>query len=750
MNWNLIFDPPVSAGLLLGLALFGALVIIVGYSRGARPVRGGIRFILVLLRIGVLGALLFILLRPMVLVTREETRNKPVFSILVDTSESMNTKDVGNQSRFEAVTSALWRNRSASFLRRLAQDYEIRVYGFDTEVHRTSPRFLVAGDRAKGKATHIASALLDAVQGDASHRARGVLLLSDGRSSEIDALSGVRHAARYLRTLQVPVWTVPVGTATEVKDLRVFARLNSSFLLADQPGSLHVSVTGAGYKDWAADIHLYREDEYVASKQVTLADGHAETSFPIREEHRGVYRYRVEVEPLPGESDPDNNTRSVIARIVDEKTRVLVVEGRPHWDSKFLLRALRADRNVEITSIFHINEDKSFAIVERLSDDGVAEKATMPGVRMPRTRDELLHYDCIFLGKHMDDVFSSAELKLLQRYVADDGGSLVFFRGKPYSRGTSELSKIEPVTWGGGALKDVQLELTPQGEASPLFDYGSQIGSGAAIVRELPAMTSVTRITDEKSLAVVLARVADGRRGEPMATVVYHRYGAGKVMSIGASGLWQWSFLPERLEHYDDIYARFWSQMIRWLVSGSDFLPGRDISFQIDKTVFAPGEPVRMVIRAKLIDHERYHPQIELTYPDGHAEQLVPERQAGDENMYEVSFTPQREGEYEAVLHNNTGQPEEDVSRFIVYDDSTESRYVQADREMLALLSQTTGGESLELGELETLPERVEVFEKLAQECVKPEDVWDRSWVYAALIGALGIEWLLRRIAGLL
>jgi hypothetical protein len=69
---------------------------------------------------------------------------------------------------------------------------------------------------------------------------------------------------------------------------------------------------------------------------------------------------------------------------------------------------------------------------------------------------------------------------------------------------------------------------------------------------------------------------------------------------------------------------------------------------------------------------------------------------------------------------------------------------------MLALLSQTTGGESLELEELDTLPERVEVFEKLAQECVKPEDVWDRSWVYAALIGALGIEWLLRRITGLL
>jgi hypothetical protein len=84
--------------------------------------------------------------------------------------------------------------------------------------------------------------------------------------------------------------------------------------------------------------------------------------------------------------------------------------------------------------------------------------------------------------------------------------------------------------------------------------------------------------------------------------VVYQRYGKGKVMSIGASGLWQWGFLPERLEEYDDIYGRFWSQMIRWLVSGSEFLPGRDVSFQIDKSAYRPREMVRMTVSAKLVD----------------------------------------------------------------------------------------------------------------------------------------------------
>jgi len=221
-------------------------------------------------------------------------------------------------------------------------------------------------------------------------------------------------------------------------------------------------------------------------------------------------------------------------------------------------------------------------------------------------------------------------------------------------------------------------------------------------------------------------------------------------MSIGATGLWQWGFLPERLELYDDVYERFWSQMIRWLVSGSEFLPGREISFQIDKSTYRPGEMVRLTVSAKLVEASRYRPKIELTGPDGQTNQLTPTLQEDNRSIYEAHFTPQAEGEYEAVLHNNVGKPEKDLVRFTVYDDSVEARCVQADRDMLGLISEITGGETLELAELPTLPERVEVFETLTKERVKPKDAWDRLPVFGTLVGLLAVEWLWRRLSGLL
>lgn len=749
MGLNVIFDPLVSVPLLLGIGVLTGLVVLWVYARTGGGLRRYLRITLVLMRIGVLCALIVLLLRPMALVAQKEVRDKPAVSVLVDTSQSMNTKDVENRSRYEAAIGVLQGKRN-SLLTKLGRNYEVQLFSFDKDLRRTALRFLADSKQVDGRETHIGAALTDVTKGGANGRTRGILLISDGRSNEMDPQSSMRSAARYLRTLKIPVWTVPVGTTSEVKDVYVLARLNSSFLLVGQPASLNVSLMGTGYTDWTANVHLYREDKLVTSKQVMLENGHAETSFPVREEQRGTFQYRVEVDPLAGESDAENNKRSVIARVIDDKTRVLVVEARPHWDSKFLLRTLRADMNVEVTSIFYINPDKTFAVVEKLSEDKMTEKTVLPGLQMPRTREELRKYDCIFLGKDIDEVFASGELKLLQEYVGDDGGSVVFFRGKPYEGNSPDLAKIEPIRWGEGTLTDAHFELTDEGKANPIFDYGARGKDSTTIIRELPAMTSITRVTDEKSLAVVLARIAEDRRSEQIATVVYQRYGKGKVMSIGASGLWQWGFLPERLEQYDDIYGRFWSQMIRWLVSGSEFLPGRDVSFQIDKSAYRPDEMVRMTVSAKLVERARYKPRIELVQPDGRKVQLTPQPRQDNEAVYVATYAPQMEGEYEAFLYNNIGKPDKDMVRFTVYDDSVEQRCVQADREMMNLIAEVTGGQMLEVGELDTLPDKMQAFETLARERVKPKDIWDRLPVFGMLIGVLGVEWFLRRASGLL
>lgn len=748
MFFRIIFEPPVSTQLIIGIGLIIAVVTIISYGVSSKSVGWCRKLILATLRLMALGLALLILMRPMALKPQQEALRKPVFCVLADCSESMNTKDVGEKSRYEAMIEALTGTKG-DFIRKLSQDYNIKFYSFDKELRRTSLGELASRDKAQGQETYIAEALLNSIKADASKKPVGMLLISDGRSNEIDSVSSVRSAGRHLRAMNVPVWTVAVGTSFDAKDIYIEAKLSSNFIFIDQPASILVSVTGTGYANWYARINLYREDKYVTSEQVYLRSGHASISFPIREGTKGSIQYRVEVEPLAGETDPYNNERSLIAKVIDEKTRVLVVEARPYWDSKFLLRTLRADNNIEVTSIFYINPGKTFAIVEEFSDDSLLSKTVTPGVRMPRTIGELFKYDCIFLGKDIDTVFTTEELKLLRRYLTERGGGIVFYRGKSYSDNSPEIARIEPVEWGTSYLEDAYLELTREGKSSPIFDFSPHTQSSNVIVGELPAMKSVTKVTNEKSLAVILAKSKDGDDSEAIATVVYQRYGKGKVMSIGAAGLWQWAFLPEDLQEYDDIYQRFWGQMIRWIVAGSDFLPGQDISFLLDKYTYSPGETIPMSVNAKLIDYSEYKPWIELIGPDGETVRLEPKSQENNFRIYKAYFTPKRQGQYKAILHNNIGKPEIEEARFGVYQDSTELRYVSSDRELLEQLSTMTGGAMIEMEELSGLPEKIHAFERLSCVRVKPHDIWDRLSVYFALIGLLGCEWLIRRASAM-
>ncbi len=120
-----------------------------------------------------------------------------------------------------------------------------------------------------------------------------------------------------------------------------------------------------------------------------------------------------------------------------------------------------------------------------------------------------------------------------------------------------------------------------------------------------------------------------------------------------------------------------------------------------------------------------------------------------NKNVYTAMFTPHTEGEYRAVLHNNLGEPETETARFTVYQDLLELRYISADREMLDQLAAITGGQMLELDELNDLPEKIKAFERLSCERIRPEDIWDTPLVFGILVAMLGCEWLLRRTSGL-
>ena len=78
----------------------------------------------------------------------------------------------------------------------------------------------------------------------------------------------------------------------------------------------------------------------------------------MRQDKPGLYPYEARVEPIPGEATQANNSATYLLRVVDQPVRVMLLEGKPYWDSKFLVRTLSSTPAVELDSIVRVAEGR--------------------------------------------------------------------------------------------------------------------------------------------------------------------------------------------------------------------------------------------------------------------------------------------------------------------------------------------------------------------------------------------------------
>src|SRR5262249_42289565 len=104
---------------------------------------------------------------------------------------------------------------------------------------------------------------------------------------------------------------------------------------------------------------LVRGSEEIAHRDVEISPvASNDALFMVGQDKIGVYPYQVRVDPLPGEVTTSNNSASYVLRVVDEPIRVLVLEGKPYWDSKFLVRTLALDPAIALDSVVKVAENR--------------------------------------------------------------------------------------------------------------------------------------------------------------------------------------------------------------------------------------------------------------------------------------------------------------------------------------------------------------------------------------------------------
>lgn len=674
-------------------------------------------------QVAMLALLLFVAWQP-ALVNERLVPGENTVAILLDTSASMALTEPGGTRMAQAQTLL-----TPASLADLSQTYTILPYSFDATA-RPLDDFSQLPD--PGAASNVGTALLQTLREASSTSLGAVILLSDGADNNGNVSQDVLAE---IASFGVPVHTVGLGREAIPEDLE----LEEVFLPARAlPGTtLTARVNIRHDTGGQARIKVYDGDTFLSTTEVQLDPTQSSTLAFVNLEidEPGQLDLHFTLDPINGERNLANNTRSAVVDVLDARYRILYVEGEPRWEYKFMQRALDEDPSIQLSTLLKVTPNKYY----RQGIDSPDELED----GFPTERHELFTYDALIIGSMNVAEFSAEQQAMIRDFVSDRGGSLLMIAGTNGlglgGWGESVVSEVLPSRL---ALNDApftreraRVSLTDAGRQSPMLKFSDSDEENARLWGELPEIADYQTLGPLRPAATTLLEITVGGRPQPL--LVTQPYGRGQSMILATGGTWRWQMsLPlEDLRH-----ETFWRQLARNLVANSPR------PFELSATV----ENEEILVRAELRDPDDEAWQnlaITAVVSSDNGEllnlDLLPS--AGQAGIYEARFTPAGSGLYGVEAITRKGDELVDAVRTATrFEQGQESFGIRQNRSLLQRISEVTGGEYWTPQEFGRLSDAISYSTAGITER-QISYLWDAPFFFFLLILLKTCEWLLRR-----
>ncbi|MBI2360472.1 MAG: hypothetical protein HYV04_16475 [Deltaproteobacteria bacterium] len=754
MNQIFFLSPlPWWAVLVIG---FGVLALLFFQLRSLRerlsPAKS---WTLIVLRGLVYGVLLFFLLSPG-LIAQQTIKLRRSLTVVVDASQSMGLPaspgpaQIPNSrpTRIDLVKEKLLAGKEP-LLRRLARDYELRLYQFSTDLETTTAQS-IPQLKAEGRGTR----LWEAVR-EASRRAgpgSAILLFSDGITD--------REATPTAEapSLPVPVFAVGVGETRGYTDLRI-ADLNiPDFAFRGREVKFEFSVRAHGLAGKTVPLYFNHGKSLIASRSITIDRDPFETRLSLSYTPReiGPHSFTLSIPVQPGEAIAQNNQREFKVDVQRDKIRVLTLSGSPSWNYRFLRLALKQDPSIDLVS---------FVFLRTPTDSVDVPDNHLSLIPFPIDEiflEELRNFDVLVLDDFSHrSYFNIVYLEKVRDFVRDGGGLAMLGGTRSFDSGgyaESPLGEVLPVEMDGKSSYEIGTEmravLAPAGKAHPVTRLRADTEGNEQAWKQLPALTTLNRVRRVRGETLLLANANGGRGGAPLLAV--GRFGKGRSLAFMSDDLWRWNFIAVGGKESPQHHLKLVRQGVRWLAQEPAFeqvqigsiggarKPGEKMDFKIRvfKDDFTPASNATVRLRVVGPDGEEF--PLEATAEPSEGE-------------FTALFTPAKEGSYrieaEARLAGRLlGKTSKNFSVAFAFEEGSDGR---PRPELLEQIATASGGEFIPISawnekSLEAMATRLE---KIApSEIVERHQiqVWNTLWGFFLILTLLGSEWWLRRKWGLI
>jgi hypothetical protein len=727
-----------SAGsaLLWTTATAAGVVLLVLIYLGIFRRSGGRRlaWLLLALRAAGLAALWLMIAKPTWTGAEEKTDPGRV-AVILDNSISMSLSDSSGKERYRQAREALEQIKKGSTDRGLVVD----VFDINGNLLAEVP------NEPKAERTDLARAVSEVLARSRSKPLSGVIILSDGADN-----SG-RTDFRDLNDSPVPVFAAGFlqELDTTMLDLAVRKLQAPQRVMVNNDLSVDVPVTKTGPATKAV-VSLKCGGEVVATQEIDFPAGPTEqaktVTLKFKPRQAGSFVYTAGVATPEGAELTEplliNNAATFSLQVDGEPMRVLYLEGAMRYEFKFLKARLEDDPDVTLATV-----------LRRVNP----EAGTLRPGGDVLTPDRLKNTDIVILGDMEGRFVSNAETAALLKWLDGKNRALLVLGGYasfgPDGWRTTPLAAALPVV--PADAEPFQHEgpfvpaLTDEGKRHPAFVFTGDHVKDEEHWNETARLDGVSVVQRAKPGATVLAVHPDFKVGDnPAVAMAYQNYGGGKVMTILADTTWKWSRTPRLVGRSDTLYARFWSQTVRWL-AGRGLDENRPLlTVSTDRAGSEAGKPIIVkVTRQPRADVDFGKAEL-VAEAKGPAGQVKLPLGAGSANPDEFTalFTPPDGGRYEitARLSADGTLLANQSAEVLVQGSALELADPRANPKPLEAIAAATGGVYVDMPEAGSLVEKLPKKER-RRVTLERREYWNSPLLFVVFLGAVTGEWVLRR-----
>ncbi|MFN9852124.1 MAG: hypothetical protein ACK57P_09940 [Planctomycetota bacterium] len=598
--------------------------------------------------------------------------------------------------------------------------------------------------KSDGKRSAIGEAL-DAVAAGSLPLA-AVVLFSDGQSN---TGVGLEVVADRLRDRKIPVYAVGLGRLDEPDDIAVLA--------VEHPKSMIASDVFQGTATIKQQLpnrtpfrFIVKKEGQVLWSESLVADGAPTRTLDYRfdgkllfegipAESRTMNRLApIDLEfevVLDGEDSmaSNNSLESTLWRVT-RKNRVLVMDPRGRWESRYIKNALERDSAWEVDAI--------------LGPTLVEER------RFPASRDELLPFDVLIVTIDSATAWSDVQRRWVADHVAETGAGFLWIDS---GRERNLPSKDTEFEWLPVAIDaepepaEIQrLELLPGVWSERAFAFEADEQANAKLWASFPPPRLARRIVAKPGAEVfVTGRMKSSESGDAIPMIVRRRFGQGNVIYIAHDESWRWRYNVADLYH-----QRFWSQIAQWAMQTPFAMENEFVAFDIGDRTCDVGAVIP--IRAQLKNADRSllagaRPYAVISREGVRIDSIPLTEYPAGSGMVAGASPPMLEGKYSLSLEV-PGMPQENTPwecEIQVRSKSyVELQSLARNEAGLKVLADRTGGAYVAESEMDSLSDLLK-----PRQSGKLEEsrwtLWQSYPWFIAIVALLTLEWLFRKRAGL-